>query len=55
MSEAQWLTLIGLLMVAVLVVPAALRRNRATWLPYAAAWLAIVAVLVFAYTAFGPS
>lgn len=54
MSESQWLALVGLLMVAVLVVPGALRRNRATWLPYAAVWLAIVAALVFAYSAFGP-
>lgn len=54
MGENEWLALAGLLMVAVLVVPGALRRNRATWLPYAAAWLAIVAALVFAYTVFGP-
>lgn len=55
MSENQWLALTGLLMAAVLVVPGALRRNRGRILPHAAAWLAIVAALVFAYTAFGPS
>ena len=54
MNENQWLALVGLLMAAVLVVPGALRRNRNTWLPYAVVWLAVVAVLVFAYTAFGP-
>ncbi len=54
MSESQWMALVGLLMVAVLVVPGALRSNRRTWLPYAAVWLAIVAALVFAYTTFGP-
>lgn len=54
MSESQWLALVGLLMVAVLVVPGALRRNRGTWLPYATAWLAIVVALVLAYKVFGP-
>ena len=54
MTENQWIALVGLLMVAVLVVPGALRGNRGRMLPYAAAWLAIVAALVFAYTAFGP-
>lgn len=55
MSEGQWMALVGLLMAAVLVVPGGLRRNRGRLLPTAAAWLAIVAVLVFLYTAFGPS
>lgn len=54
MNESQWIALIGLLMVAVLVVPGALRRNRGRVLPYAAAWLAVVAALMFAYTTFGP-
>jgi len=54
MDESQWLALVGLLMVAVLVVPAALRSNRTTWLPYAAVWLAVVAALVFVYQTFGP-
>ncbi|WP_448189515.1 hypothetical protein [Azospirillum sp. sgz301742] len=54
MGENQWMALVWLLMAAVLVVPSALRSNRRTWLPYAAAWLAIVAALAFAYTAFGP-
>ncbi|HYG89391.1 MAG TPA: hypothetical protein VD978_24400 [Azospirillum sp.] len=54
MDDVNWLALVGLLMVAVLVVPAALRHNRTTWLPYAAAWLAVLAALVFAYQTFGP-
>ncbi|WP_431862231.1 hypothetical protein [Azospirillum sp.] len=55
MTENQWIALVGLLMAAVLVVPGALRRTRGRMLPYAAAWLAIVAALVFAYSTFGPS
>lgn len=54
MDEANWLQLVALLMVAILVVPAALRRNRGTWLQYAAVWLAIIAGLVFAWESFGP-
>ncbi|WP_199229438.1 hypothetical protein [Azospirillum sp. TSO22-1] len=54
MTESQWIALVGLLMVAVLVVPGALRRTRGRVLPYAAAWLAIVAALIFVYTTFGP-
>ena len=54
MDESHWLGLIGLLMVAVLVAPAALRSNRTTWLPYAAVWLAVVVALVVAYQTFGP-
>ena len=50
----NWLGLVSLLMVAVLVVPAALARNRRTWLPYAAAWLAAIVSLVWAYQTFGP-
>ena len=54
MNESQWMALVALLMVGVLVVPGALRRNRGTWLPYAAVWLAVIVALVFAYTMFGP-
>lgn len=54
MGESDWLRLVALLMVAVLVVPAALRRNRGTWLRYAAMWLAIITALVFAWESFGP-
>ena len=54
MGEGQWMALVALLMAGVLVVPGALRRNRGTWLPYAAVWLAIVVALVFVYNAFGP-
>ncbi len=54
MDESAWLSLVALLMVAVLVVPAGLRRNRGTWLGYGALWLAIITALVFAYQTFGP-
>lgn len=54
MDETNWLQLVALLMAAVLIVPAALRRNRGTWLRYAAVWLAIITALVFAWESFGP-
>ena len=54
MDEANWLQLVALLMVAILVVPAALRRNRGTWLPYAAVWLAVIVALVFVWDSVGP-
>ncbi|MBP2292450.1 hypothetical protein [Azospirillum rugosum] len=54
MESFNWLGLVSLLMVAVLVVPAALSRNRRTWMPYAAAWTAAIVILVWAYQTFGP-
>lgn len=54
MSEANWMSLVALLMVAVLVVPAALRRNRGVVLRNAALWLALIVALVWAYDRFGP-
>lgn len=54
MSEHQWIALIGLLMVAVLVVPAALRANRGKLLRNAALWLAAVVALAYLYQTFGP-
>lgn len=54
MESFNWLGLVSLLMVAVLVVPAALGRNRRTWLPYAAVWIAVIVALVWAYQTFGP-
>ena len=54
MSEADWLRLVALLMVSVLVLPAALRLNRHTWLRNVTIWLAVVVALVFAYEVFGP-
>lgn len=54
MSDHHWIALIGLLMAATLVVPAALRRNRGTLLRNAALWLAAVVVLVYLYQTFGP-
>lgn len=54
MSEHQWMALTGLLMVAVLVVPAALRRNRGRVLINAALWLAAVVGLVWLYQSVGP-
>ncbi|WP_199235251.1 hypothetical protein [Azospirillum sp. TSA6c] len=54
MSETQWMSLVALLMVAVLVVPAALRRNRGAVLRNAALWLALIVALVWIYDRFGP-
>lgn len=54
MSETQWMSLVALLMVAVLVVPAALRRNRGVVLRNAALWLALIVALVWVYNRFGP-
>ncbi|CAO3351934.1 hypothetical protein [Azospirillum melinis] len=54
MSETQWMSLVALLMVAVLVVPAALRRNRGVVLRNTALWLALIVALVWIYDRFGP-
>ena len=54
MSETDWLSLVALLMVSVLVVPAALRRNRGVALRNAALWLALIVALVWIYDRFGP-
>lgn len=54
MSETSWMSLVALLMVAILVVPAALRRNRGVVLRNAALWLALIVALVWAYDRFGP-
>lgn len=53
MSENQWLQLVALLMAATLVVPAALRAAKGRTPLYAAAWLALVAALVWGYQTFG--
>jgi hypothetical protein len=54
LESINWLGVVSVLMIAVLVVPAALRRNRNTWLPYAAVWVAAIVALVWAYDSFGP-
>lgn len=54
MDTADWMSLIALAMVAVLVVPGALRRNRGTVLRNAAIWLAVIVGLVWGYERFGP-
>ncbi len=54
MDSIDWLSLTALLMVAVLVVPGALRMNRGVLLRNAALWLAAVVVLVWVYDRFGP-
>ena len=54
LESINWLGLVSLLMIALLIVPGVLRRNRGTWLPYAAAWIAAILALVWAYDAFGP-
>jgi heme/copper-type cytochrome/quinol oxidase subunit 3 len=53
--DINWLGLVSLLLVAVLVAPAAIRMNRGRqWLPRAAVWLAVLVGLVFVYQTFGP-
>ncbi|WP_168220370.1 hypothetical protein [Azospirillum thermophilum] len=54
METVDWVAVVAILMVAVLVIPGALRSNRRTWLPYAAVWLAVIAGLVWLYQTFGP-
>jgi len=55
MENINWLGLVSLLLVAILVAPAAIRMNRGgQWLPRAAVWLAILVGLVFVYQTFGP-
>ncbi|WP_169055129.1 hypothetical protein [Azospirillum sp. TSH100] len=54
MRETDWMSLAALLMIAVLVVPAALRRNRGVVLRNAALWLALIVALVWVYDRFGP-
>lgn len=48
----DWLGVTALLMVSLMVLPGALRRNRRTWLPYAAIWLAVIVALAWGYRAF---
>ena len=53
--DINWLGLVSLLLVAVLVAPAAIRMNKGRqWLPRAAVWLAVLVGLVFVYQTFGP-
>ncbi|CAO3418141.1 hypothetical protein [Azospirillum doebereinerae] len=54
METADWMSLIALAMVAVLVVPGALRRNRGTAVRNAAIWLGLIVALVWGYERFGP-
>jgi hypothetical protein len=54
METVDWISLIALAMVAILVLPGALARNRRTWLPYMAVWLAVIVGLVWLYQTFGP-
>lgn len=54
LESINWLGVASLLMIALLIVPGALRRNRGTWLPYAAVWIAAILALVWAYDTFGP-
>jgi len=53
--DINWLGLVSLLLVAILVAPAAIRMNRrGQWLPKAAVWLAVLVGLIFVYQTFGP-
>jgi hypothetical protein len=54
MRDFNWMSLIYLLLVLVLIAPAALRLNRGRMLPTIAAWLAVLAGLMFVYETFGP-
>jgi hypothetical protein len=54
-TEINWLGLVSLLLVAVMVAPAAIRMNRGRqWLPKVAIWLAVLVGLVFVYQTYGP-
>ncbi len=54
-TDIKWLGLVSLLLVALLVAPAAIRMNGGgQWLPKAAVWLAVLVGLVFFYQTFGP-
>lgn len=56
MTETRWLSLITLLLILLLVAPAAFSRTRrrGPWLVHAAVWLVVLAALVYAYETFGP-
>lgn len=54
METVDWLSLTALAMVAVLVVPSALRHNRGVVLRNAVLWLAVIVALVWGYERFGP-
>jgi hypothetical protein len=54
-TDINWLGLVSLLLVAILVAPAAILMNRGRqWLSKAAVWLAVLVGLVFIYQTFGP-
>lgn len=54
MENFNWLSLVYLLLVALLIGPAALSRARGSRLRYAAIWLAILVGILFVYQTFGP-
>ncbi len=54
METVDWLSLVALVMVAILVIPGGLRRNRGTALRNAALWLALIVALVWIYDRLGP-
>ena len=54
MQDVNWLSLVYLILVAILVAPAALARNRGRMLPMAAFWLGVIVALTWAYQTFRP-
>lgn len=54
MEDFNWLSLVYLLLVALLIGPAALARGRGSRLKYAAIWLAVLVAILFVYQTFGP-
>jgi hypothetical protein len=54
MAEFDWMRLIHLLLVLVLIAPAALSPGRGHLLTHAAAWLGILAALVLLYRLIRP-
>jgi hypothetical protein len=55
MRDVNWLSLTYLILVLILIAPAALARTCGRLLPMAALWLAAIVALAWAYQTFGPS
>ena len=54
MEDVNWMALVKMLLIAALLVPGVLMRNRGNILRYAAIWLAAIVALAWAHQSFGP-